>query len=230
MISLCLLLHLPAHVCSNYATLDLSTADEWMAVLKLATRLQFPSIRELAISRLRPLLLDAPLERLVMARACGVEAWVGDALDSLVKREERLVEGEAARMTIGDVVHVTSRREAEAEVRVVSALRMDPFIASAFEAKDDAERVEHAEQQREEDEEKTRREREVEHVREVAVAKARAEAEAAAKRNAKADAAAAAARMAAKRKAKEHESTVWEERAAERKRGKKGGSKGADDI
>ncbi|KZV66747.1 hypothetical protein PENSPDRAFT_549669, partial [Peniophora sp. CONT] len=96
---------------NNYATLDLSTVDEWTTVLKLATRWNFQSIRELAISRLHPLLLDAPLNRLIAARTCGIDAWVDDALESLVWRKKPLVEDEATRMVMGDIMDVMKRRE-----------------------------------------------------------------------------------------------------------------------
>ena len=88
---------------SDYASLDLATVSEWTTVLDLATRWRFPSIRSLAIARLHPLLLDAPpLDRLITARACDIDAWVQDALDALVERSEPLTEHEAGLMNVRD--------------------------------------------------------------------------------------------------------------------------------
>ncbi|KZV69818.1 hypothetical protein PENSPDRAFT_537495, partial [Peniophora sp. CONT] len=98
-------------VSSDYNELEL-TREQWVSVLKLSTLYTFPSVRALAIRRLHPLLIQAPLERLIIAREYVVDEWVDDACRQLVEREQPLDEKEAARIALSDVVRIYMAREA----------------------------------------------------------------------------------------------------------------------
>ena len=88
-----------------------------MAVLKLSTLYDFASVRALSIRQLEPLLLDVPLERLIIARKYSVHDWAIDACRQLVERDEPLSEKEAAQMEIADVVRIYTERESRARMR-----------------------------------------------------------------------------------------------------------------
>ncbi|KZV76874.1 hypothetical protein PENSPDRAFT_622391 [Peniophora sp. CONT] len=92
------------------------TFADWSAVLRLATMWQFEDKRQLAIVALEP--IASPLQQLVLARAHDVEAWIHPAFVALCARTSTLNLEEAAQLSLQDVLHITSAREALYKGRV----------------------------------------------------------------------------------------------------------------
>ncbi|VDC02875.1 unnamed protein product [Peniophora sp. CBMAI 1063] len=121
----------------NHRALD---KEQWVAVLKLSTLWRFSSVRSLALRYLTPLLAHAPLERLVIARAYGVDSWVDSAIQDLQLRDTPLCSDEVGQLARADVVLIARARERHAEQRgklsCVEDLRRYPYFTEAFKAKD----------------------------------------------------------------------------------------------
>ncbi|KZV59967.1 hypothetical protein PENSPDRAFT_594636, partial [Peniophora sp. CONT] len=89
---------------------DSKTVTDWSAILRLATMWQFQEQRELAIAALES--LASPLEKLVLARAHGVEPWLHPAFVALCMRRTTLSLQEAATLSLQDTLHIMAAREA----------------------------------------------------------------------------------------------------------------------
>ncbi|VDC00613.1 unnamed protein product [Peniophora sp. CBMAI 1063] len=112
----------------DYSSRNL-TKEQWIAVLKLSTIWRFRSVRNLSIQHLKHALGDAPLERLLAARAYDVHRWVDGAIQDLVSRDEPLTTNEAAQLSVTDVVRIHQLRE----TRVLKDLGNDPLFAKVME-------------------------------------------------------------------------------------------------
>ncbi|VDC03763.1 unnamed protein product [Peniophora sp. CBMAI 1063] len=84
--------------------------EEWVAVLRLSTMWKFKGKRELAISVLG--IAAPPLEKLRLARAYDVEAWLHPAFVALCVRHKTLSLKEAEKLPLRDVMRLVSAREA----------------------------------------------------------------------------------------------------------------------
>ncbi|KAI0030322.1 hypothetical protein K488DRAFT_19537, partial [Vararia minispora EC-137] len=82
--------------------------EEWTAVLKLATRWSFASIRSLAIRNLEELV--SPIDRLALARTYSIEDWVDTAIGDIIARKEALSLTEAKTMSYEDLALITAIR------------------------------------------------------------------------------------------------------------------------
>ncbi|KAI0002273.1 hypothetical protein BJV74DRAFT_741415, partial [Russula compacta] len=92
----------------NFNTREEHSFEEWTSILDLSTRWGFTTIRDLAIRCLKP---PTPLQRLLLARKCGVEEWILPALQELCERPLPLTLDEARLMDVEDIVLVGSVRE-----------------------------------------------------------------------------------------------------------------------
>ncbi|KAI0030324.1 hypothetical protein K488DRAFT_35872, partial [Vararia minispora EC-137] len=90
---------------------DLKTRAEWTAVLKLATRWSFQSIRDLAINKLNFPLFFSPVDRLELARTYNVQEWVDVAIQAICARRQCLTLPEIRRMTVEDLALITTLRD-----------------------------------------------------------------------------------------------------------------------
>ncbi|KAI0060610.1 hypothetical protein BV25DRAFT_947958 [Artomyces pyxidatus] len=86
------------------------SVEDWSAVLRLATKWGFASVRRLAVRHLD--VMAPPLDKLTLGRGCAVEEWVVPALTALCIRPKSLGLHEARRMVLEDIIVVTSVREA----------------------------------------------------------------------------------------------------------------------
>ncbi|KZV76842.1 hypothetical protein PENSPDRAFT_549196, partial [Peniophora sp. CONT] len=94
---------------SDHETHGLTTVGEWTSVLRLASLWNSQGIRSLAID-----ILDRSMsshQRLVLARAHGIQDWIEPAFESLSTREEPLSVEEAKELPIEDVIRITTARE-----------------------------------------------------------------------------------------------------------------------
>lgn len=84
--------------------------SHWSAVLHLATTWKFEKQRRLAIDALAHSM--TPLDKLVLARRCDVEEWLHPAFVALCMQPTALSLKDAERLSLQDVISVTSAREA----------------------------------------------------------------------------------------------------------------------
>ncbi|KAH8100407.1 hypothetical protein BXZ70DRAFT_190543 [Cristinia sonorae] len=98
----------PPHL---YEDVKLS-ADEWQTVLRMANMWQFQVLRNLAISRLQPVVdaMSAP-EALSMARKYDVDSWLENAVDSMARRAKALNMNDVEIIGIKDTLKVAHVRE-----------------------------------------------------------------------------------------------------------------------
>ena len=82
--------------------------EEWISVLHLSTRWDFASIRKVALVSIKP---PTPHDRILLARTYSVDEWVVPALSALCERTTPLTLSEARKMSIEDVVLVSTVRE-----------------------------------------------------------------------------------------------------------------------
>ena len=108
----------------NYNALETRTFEQWSAILDLATRWGFTSIRDLAIRCIKP---PIPLDRLILARKHALEKWILPALLDLCERPEPLSLEEARLMDFEDVVLVGSVRQT-VRSSTVDATRIGDFV------------------------------------------------------------------------------------------------------
>ncbi|GJE84041.1 hypothetical protein PsYK624_001160 [Phanerochaete sordida] len=93
-----------------YRPPQISTATEWSAVLRLATKWSFDDIRQLAIERLEP--IAGPIEKIVLSHSHAIPQWLTAAYTSLCKRTHPLTAAEIRAVQAEDVALVMSVREA----------------------------------------------------------------------------------------------------------------------
>ncbi|EIM79450.1 uncharacterized protein STEHIDRAFT_30913, partial [Stereum hirsutum FP-91666 SS1] len=88
---------------------DVHSVEDWIFVLRLATRWGFESIRKLAINRLDP--IATPIDKIVEGKACGVEKWLVPGFADLCNRAGCLTKEEGRRLGVDDVIFIASMRE-----------------------------------------------------------------------------------------------------------------------
>jgi hypothetical protein len=89
---------------------------KWMGVLRLSTMWDMERLRELAIRKLTPLLLDKPqhaFEQLIAARTMDMPRWEVSAIAGLIMRREPLSDREADMLDSLTVAHIFREREAK---------------------------------------------------------------------------------------------------------------------
>ncbi|KAA1470556.1 hypothetical protein DENSPDRAFT_923507, partial [Dentipellis sp. KUC8613] len=117
---LCVLYPTEFHEC------ELKTLDAWTSVLHLATTWSFSSLRALAIDRLWP--IASPVDKVVLGRTYGVDAWIRPGIIALCDRVEPLTKAEGFRLGVGDAVAIMAIRErmrvrrADVSIRVVEVM------------------------------------------------------------------------------------------------------------
>ena len=82
--------------------------EQWESVLRLSTLWDFASVRQLAITMIKP---PTSFDQLLLARAYSVLDWIGPALSALCERKEPLSLDEARKMSLEDIILVTTVRE-----------------------------------------------------------------------------------------------------------------------
>ncbi|KAF7986997.1 hypothetical protein HWV62_77 [Athelia sp. TMB] len=85
------------------------TIAQWAAVLHLADKWGFESIRLLAVDH-----LDAapPVDKIVLGRRHGIAAWLPEAYEAVCTREAPLTVEEGIRLGVEDVVRIAAARQA----------------------------------------------------------------------------------------------------------------------
>ncbi|KZV68732.1 hypothetical protein PENSPDRAFT_609592 [Peniophora sp. CONT] len=88
---------------------DLSTQEEWVGVLRLATLWSFSTLVSRAYRELDALV--TPLDRLVLARQYSHSSWLDVAVRGLCTRESPLRSDELRQMSYDDIAFVMAARE-----------------------------------------------------------------------------------------------------------------------
>jgi hypothetical protein len=115
----------------DFSKSDNKTVDDWTAVLSLASKWEFATIRQLAINRLAR--LASPVERITRAVKYGVDDWLLPAYTELCARDEPLTLEEGLKLGIRDVIFVGQVRSS---IRRDSGFRYkhEQIIAEELEA------------------------------------------------------------------------------------------------
>ncbi|KAL1700673.1 hypothetical protein EV121DRAFT_182793, partial [Schizophyllum commune] len=95
--------------CVSLDVRDIHTADEWLSVLRLATRWSFGDLRALAIRELEP--IASAVDKVVIARELGKPEWLLPALVDVCMAPQWLNLEDAERLGIRTVVEVGRIRE-----------------------------------------------------------------------------------------------------------------------
>ncbi|KZP16648.1 hypothetical protein FIBSPDRAFT_748524, partial [Athelia psychrophila] len=85
------------------------TVDDWTAVLHLAVRWGFQSIRTLAITRLTPIATD--IDKIVLGRQYDINPWLHEAFIALCMREQNVTKEEGSRMRVDDITKINAMRQ-----------------------------------------------------------------------------------------------------------------------
>ncbi|KAF7986995.1 hypothetical protein HWV62_73 [Athelia sp. TMB] len=85
------------------------TTQQWAAILHLADKWGFESIRLLATDRLGA---APPVEKIVLGRRYGIGAWLPGAYEAVCTREAPLTVEEGIRLGVEDVVRIAAARQA----------------------------------------------------------------------------------------------------------------------
>ncbi|EKM59089.1 uncharacterized protein PHACADRAFT_191395 [Phanerochaete carnosa HHB-10118-sp] len=92
-----------------YRPPDITSVDEWSAVLRLATEWSFDGICNLAIERLE--LIASPIEKIILSHSHSIPNWLPAAYVSLCRRPHPLTAAEIRAIEAEDVEVVMSVRE-----------------------------------------------------------------------------------------------------------------------
>lgn len=93
---------------SDFSKSDNKTVEDWTAVLSLASRWEFVSMRQLAINRLTR--IASPVERITRAVKYDVKDWLLPAYTELCARDEPLNLEEGLKLGIRDVIFIGQLR------------------------------------------------------------------------------------------------------------------------
>ncbi|KZP33844.1 hypothetical protein FIBSPDRAFT_1035820 [Athelia psychrophila] len=91
-----------------YGVYTASTVEEWTAILHLANKWRFESIRTLAITHLLPIATD--VEKIILGRQYEIHEWLGDAYFTLCMRDQSLTKEEGRRMQVDDIIEISAIR------------------------------------------------------------------------------------------------------------------------
>ncbi|KZP18916.1 hypothetical protein FIBSPDRAFT_828733 [Athelia psychrophila] len=93
----------------EYGMYTASTVEEWTAILHLAEKWCFRSIRDLAIRHLTPIAND--IDKIILGRQFGISQWLGGAYLAVCMREKNLTEEEGRGMDVEDIIKISSIRQ-----------------------------------------------------------------------------------------------------------------------
>ena len=94
---------------SEIAVYSAITVEEWTAVLDLAAKWKFESIRVFAIKQLE--IIASPIDKIVIGRRHNVLDWLVNAYGAVCERTDALTLDEAKLLGMEDVVKISSLRQ-----------------------------------------------------------------------------------------------------------------------
>ncbi|KZP33821.1 hypothetical protein FIBSPDRAFT_671410, partial [Athelia psychrophila] len=94
---------------SEYGMYTATAVNEWTAILHLAVKWGFGSIRTLSIKHLAPIATD--IDKIILGRQYGIDEWLSDAYLAVCMREQSLTEEEGTRLRVADIIKINSIRQ-----------------------------------------------------------------------------------------------------------------------
>ncbi|KZP33808.1 hypothetical protein FIBSPDRAFT_667194, partial [Athelia psychrophila] len=94
---------------SEYGVYLATTVDEWAAILHLAARWGFGSIRTLSIKHLAPIATD--IDKIVLGRKYGIDQWLHEAFIAVCMREQSLTKEEGRKIKVDDIIEISAIRQ-----------------------------------------------------------------------------------------------------------------------
>ncbi|OCH84254.1 hypothetical protein OBBRIDRAFT_799251 [Obba rivulosa] len=98
----------------HYDSEDSLTLNQWVSVLNLSTMWRFDRLRAIAIRKLS-VLLDDPIQRIVLAKTYHVTEWLVPALNALARRAETLQPADVEQIGVDYALKVAAVRESFGE-------------------------------------------------------------------------------------------------------------------
>ncbi|KDQ58999.1 hypothetical protein JAAARDRAFT_99927, partial [Jaapia argillacea MUCL 33604] len=95
----------PVHFAQHVAT----TSNEWVAILALATKWSFATIRTLAMRELFP--LASPIDKIVVGIRYDIKEWLNDAYVAMCERPEALTKQEGERLGLAEAIKISKMRQ-----------------------------------------------------------------------------------------------------------------------
>lgn len=118
----------------EFGSYTAQTANQWGAILDLASQWEFISIKNLAIKHLTS--LASPIEKIVIGRKHGIYEWLNDAYEDVcLRRSESLSLDEGLKLGMEDVIKISSLRCQIARERFKRCPALSTLIAVTFELK-----------------------------------------------------------------------------------------------
>lgn len=93
---------------SSFAYRDITSMEEWISVLNLSCKLEFASIRDLAIDNIAP--KASIMDKAILGKRCAIKSWIMDAYIELCTRERPLSIEEGRRLGIDLVIKINELR------------------------------------------------------------------------------------------------------------------------
>lgn len=93
---------------SEYGIYPATTVDEWTAIMHLADKWTFKSVRVLAIKSLSS--IASPVDKIILGRKYDIEEWLSDAYEAVCRRPEPLTLEEGIRLQMDDVIKIYAIR------------------------------------------------------------------------------------------------------------------------
>jgi hypothetical protein len=107
-----------------------STLSQWIDVLHLSSKWDFPHARAAAIQAIPP--LASPMDKIVLGRTYELSEWLPDAFADVVKRDQAITIQEARRVTLEDLVAIANGRVAARGGAVKSLAEIEEITRSVL--------------------------------------------------------------------------------------------------
>lgn len=115
---------------SDFGKHAAETADQWSAILELAAKWHFLSIRNLAIRTLTS--LASPIDKIVLGRKHGIIEWLNDAYEAVCLRSDSLSLEEGWKLQMEDIIKISSLRYQIAKERFKRCPELSNLITITF--------------------------------------------------------------------------------------------------
>ncbi|TDL22987.1 hypothetical protein BD410DRAFT_721981, partial [Rickenella mellea] len=95
----------------DYSNHGAFTMEQWVSILIVATKLQFPSIRDMALRHFDAEVSLTAVDHIVLGHKADIEKWLLPAYKELCEREESITLEEGRQLGVDDVVRIMQMRD-----------------------------------------------------------------------------------------------------------------------
>lgn len=92
--------------CNRPAT---TSVDDWASIFQVATKLNFQSIKDLAVRQL--VSITSPVDRIILGRKFEISEWLPAAYKCICSRAEALTLEEGVQLGMEDVIKISAVRQ-----------------------------------------------------------------------------------------------------------------------